>query len=58
MRPGKEPCNRIAARKHMLRKRILKNARETVILFERAKLGKTFLHTLYRREEAGVILTD
>jgi len=42
----------------MLRKRILKNARETVILFERAKLGKTFLHTLYRREEAGVILTE
>lgn len=39
----------------MLRKFVMKNARQSIFLFERAKLGKKYLHTLCKKEDATAV---
>ena len=41
----------------MIRKYVMKNARQNVFLFEKEKFGKTYLYTLCRAEDATAILT-
>ena len=39
-----------------LRQKIMKNAKKNIFLFEKAKLGKTFLHTICRQDEVDIII--
>ena len=43
----------------MIRKLVMQNAKQSIFLFEKEKLGKKLLHTLCRKEEAtAVIMID
>ena len=46
-------------RQTMIRRIVMQNAKESIFLFEKDKLGKTLLYTLCRSEDAtAVIMTD
>ena len=46
-------------RQTMIRKLIMQNSRQNVFLFEREKIGKKYLYTLCRKEDAtAVLITD
>lgn len=41
-----------------LRQRIMKHAQKNIFLFEKAKIGKTYLHSLCHRDNVDIIIAD